>query len=407
MYCIDLFAGAGGLSEGFIRAGFNFFAHVEMDKAASLTLKTRQAYYFLKQNNMLNIYINYISGNMTMEEFYANIPEIVFNKIINAEINEKTIPDIFRKIDENRNGRKVDIIIGGPPCQAYSVIGRSRDPKRMKEDKRNYLYKEYIKFLNKYTPKLFVFENVLGLLSAQDGKIFENMKTEFKNAGYNIDYKILNAKDFGVLEHRKRIILIGWRYDIDFKYPEFKTIKNNYTIRDLFVDLPNIRAGEHSTSYVQNANACLKATNIRDDWDILTQHESRPNNERDLTIYREYIKAWNETGIKMKYNELPENLITHNNKNSFLDRFNIVPYDDICHTVVAHIAKDGHYYIHPDITQNRSISVREAARIQSFPDDFYFESSRTSAFKQIGNAVPPLMAEIIAKYIKDKIDKLK
>ncbi|ASY51664.1 DNA cytosine methyltransferase [Clostridium perfringens] len=401
MNCIDLFAGAGGLSEGFIRKGFKFFAHVEMDYAASLTLKTRQAYYFLKRNNRLNIYNNYISGQISREEFYSMIPNRVFKTVINKEINSETIEDIFRIIDENRRGKDVDIIIGGPPCQAYSVIGRSRDPNGMAKDKRNYLYKEYLKFLNKYSPKLFVFENVTGLLSAQNGKIFKDMKKEFLKAGYNIDYKILNAKDFGVLENRKRIILMGWRKDIDFSYPEFKVINNNYTIKDIFNDLQVIKAGEEGNLYIKDINTYLKKSKIRTDNDILTQHISRPNNKRDLEIYRLYVKYFNNNKVKYKYNELPEELITHKNKDSFLDRYNIVPYEGISHTVVAHIAKDGHYYIHPDINQNRSITVREAARIQSFPDNYYFESSRTTAFRQIGNAVPPLMAEKIAKKIKN------
>lgn len=404
MNCIDLFAGAGGLSEGFYRAGFKFFAHVEMDEAACLTLKTRQAYFYLKRNNKLDIYIDYINGNLSREEFYLQIPDKVFQSVINSEINEETINCIFEQIDRNRRGKNIDIIIGGPPCQAYSIMGRSRDPKGMVEDKRNYLYKEYIKFLIKYSPKLFVFENVLGLLSAQNGVIFNNIKEEFKSAGYNIDYKVLNAKEFGVLEDRKRIILIGWREDINFKYPEFKAIKSKYTIKDLFSDLPFIKSGESLNSYRTECTQCLEYTHIRrKEWNVLTQNISRPNNERDLEIYKLYIKVWNEEGRKLKYNELPEHLSTHNNKNSFLDRFNIVPYNSICHTVVAHIAKDGHYYIHPDINQNRSITVREAARIQSFPDDYYFESSRTAAFKQIGNAVPPLMAEVIAKKIRSSL----
>lgn len=402
--CIDLFAGAGGLSEGFHRAGFKFFAHVEMDEAASLTLKTRQAYYFLKRNNRINIYIDYIKGNISRDEFYSHIPNRVFKSVINSEISEETIPRIFEEIDKNRREKNIDIIIGGPPCQAYSVIGRSRDPKGMVEDKRNYLYKEYIKFLVKYSPKLFVFENVVGLLSAKNGSIFMDIKKEFKSAGYNIDYRILNAKEFGVLENRKRIILIGWREDIEFEYPEFKLVQNKYTIKDLFNDLPYINSGESSNTYKLECTKCLEDTHIRTkEWDVLTQNISRPNNKIDLEIYKLCIKLWNEEGRKLKYNELPEYLSTHSNKESFLDRFKIVPYDGVCHTVVAHIAKDGHYYIHPDINQNRSITVREAARIQSFPDDFYFESSRTTAFKQIGNAVPPLMAEIIAKAIKKKM----
>lgn len=403
MNCIDLFAGAGGLSEGFHRAGFKIFAHVEMDEAACLTLKTRQAYFYLKRNKRINIYKQYIKGELTREELYSQIPKRVFDTVINSEINSDTIEDIFEKIDKNRKGKDIDLIIGGPPCQAYSVIGRSRDPHGMKNDKRNYLYKEYIKFLIRYTPKVFVFENVLGLLSAQNGMIFSNMKNEFEAVGYTVDFRILNSKDFGVLENRKRIILIGWQQGLKFEYPELKEKAIRFTIRDLFSDLPFIRAGEVSNVYKNSPNTCLRKCHIRNRWDVLTQHESRPQNKRDLEIYKRYVETWNKSKVKMKYNELPIKLITHNNKESFLDRFNIVPYDNICHTIVAHISKDGHYYIHPDIKQNRSISVREAARIQSFPDDFYFENSRTSAFKQIGNAVPPLLAEEIAKKIRDKL----
>jgi len=407
VYCIDLFAGAGGLSEGFMRAGYKFFAHVEMDEAASLTLNTRQAFYFLKRNKRLNVYEDYLRGIINRDELYSKVPKRIFNTVINKEINKETIPYIFSKIDKIRKGRKVDIIIGGPPCQAYSVIGRSRDPNGMQGDKRNYLYKEYIKFLNKYSPKLFVFENVLGLLSAQQGRIFKSMKKEFQESGYIIDYRILNAKDFGVIENRRRIILIGWRKDLNFSYPDLNINYNAHTIRELFEDLPSIQSGEMNNNYCKEVNKCLCDTHVRmKNWNVLSQHESRPNNERDLEIYRRCVFSWNNKKKKLKYNELPNELITHSNKESFLDRFNIVPYDGICHTVVAHIGKDGHYYIHPDINQNRSISIREAARIQSFPDDFYFESSRTAAFKQIGNAVPPLMAEIIAKSIKKSLNQV-
>ncbi|EEH97401.2 DNA (cytosine-5-)-methyltransferase [Clostridium sp. 7_2_43FAA] len=406
MYCIDLFAGAGGLSEGFQRKGFKFFAHVEMDKAACMTLQTRQAFYFLKRNRRLYIYESYLRGEISREELYSNVPNRIFKSIINAEINEDTIEDVFEKIDENRRNREVDVIIGGPPCQAYSVIGRSRDPNGMIGDRRNYLYLEYIKFLNRYRPKVFVFENVLGLLSAQNGTIFEDMKINFSEAGYKIDYKVLNAKDFGVLEDRRRIIIIGWREDIDFRYPTFNIKRKNFTIRDLFSDLPFINSGEYNNEYLVDTNECLIKTHVRKNWNVLSQHECRLNNERDLSIYRMYVETWNSEGRKLRYNELPEELMTHSNRDSFLDRFNIVPYEGICHTVVAHMAKDGHYYIHPDINQNRSLSVREAARIQSFPDDYYFENSRTAAFKQIGNAVPPLMAEMIALSIKKQLEHI-
>ena len=146
----------------------------------------------------------------------------------------------------------------------------------------------------------------------------------------------------------------------------------------------------------------LKKSKIRNGLDFVTQHISRPNNENDLEIYKIAVEKWN-SGERLNYAQLPKRLIKHSNTESFVNRFQVVNGKGVSHTVVAHIAMDGHYYIHPDKKQNRSISIREAARIQSFPDDYFFEGSRTAAFKQIGNAVPPLMAEKIARKIKAMI----
>lgn len=407
MNCIDLFAGAGGLSEGFRRQGFNIIAYVEKDYDASLTLKIREIFYYLKECKNLAAYIQYIGGEITREELYLLIPNEIINKVINKPILNDTIESIFSNIDKKLNGDSVDIIIGGPPCQAYSVVGRSRDPNGMKNDPRNYLYKQYIKFIDKYRPKLFVFENVTGLLSAQNGKVFKNIKNEMTGIGYNIDYRVLNSLDFGVLQNRKRIVLIGWRNDIDFLYPEFKKQKISGNINNLFYDLPKLKSGESMAigSYSNNAKKIISDMKIKHPkWDILTQHVARFNNDRDLEIYRYCVDVWNKKRKRVKYNELPPHLITHNNMTSFLDRFKVIDGLGVCHTIVAHISKDGHHYIHPDIEQNRSITVREAARIQTFPDDYYFETCRTNAFKQIGNAVPPLMAEKIAEMIKEALE---
>ncbi|OZV13546.1 DNA (cytosine-5-)-methyltransferase [Tissierella sp. P1] len=407
MKAIDLFAGAGGLSEGFRRAGFDIVAHVEKDFTASLTLKTREAYYYLKDNSKMDIYIKYLSGKISRQELYENIPEEVLNKVINQEISDETNDEIFNKIDKLLNGEPVRIILGGPPCQAYSLVGRSRDPNRMKNDPRNYLYKQYLKYISRYRPEVFVFENVSGLLSANNGVIFDSIQNDMRTLGYNIDYRLLNSRDFGVLQSRRRIILIGWIDDLDFQYPDFNVIENEYTIKDLFLGLPNINAGDKidfEETQIE-INNCLKELHINNDFNYITQHIARPNNKQDLEIYRLCVDTWDRESRQLKYNELPENLISHTNKKIFLDRFKVVPYEGISHTVVSHISKDGHYYIHPDINQNRSITVREAARVQSFPDDYYFESSRTAAFKQIGNAVPPLMAETIAESIKEVLDE--
>ncbi|RJS58140.1 DNA (cytosine-5-)-methyltransferase [Bacillus subtilis] len=404
MNVIDLFAGAGGLSEGFRQAGFNIIAHVEMDQNASLTLKTREAFYYLKERNKLDLYKKYLKNELTRDELYSNIPEAILDKVINAEISDLTINDIYNRIDSLLGNEKVNLVIGGPPCQAYSLVGRARDPKKMKNDPRNYLYKEYIRFLKKYSPDYFLFENVLGLLSARKGEIFEKIKLEMNRAGYNIDYKVLNSKDFGVLQSRRRIILIGWKKNLNFNFPSFEVEESGSTIRDLFYDLPEIQAGEikkPGNTYKNEVKSYVITNGIRSlDWDILSQHQARPQRELDLEIYKYCVEVWNSERRKVKYNQLPYHLITHKNTKTFLDRFNIIPYDGISHTIVSHISKDGHYYIHPDIKQNRSISIREAARIQSFPDSYYFETSRTAAFKQIGNAVPPMMAKKIALKLK-------
>jgi DNA (cytosine-5)-methyltransferase 1 len=156
---IDLFAGAGGLSEGFIRAGFNPIAHVEMNKDACDTIKTRTAYHWLKENGQSEIYYNYLkSETKNKEELWKKVPENLINSVINKEISEKSLPEIFKVIDKELGNKKVDVIIGGPPCQAYSVAGRARDPHGMKKDQRNFLYKYYVEFLKRYQPKMFVFE---------------------------------------------------------------------------------------------------------------------------------------------------------------------------------------------------------------------------------------------------------
>lgn len=402
MKIIDLFAGAGGLSEGFRQEGCEIVAHVEMDKSACNTLRTREAFYYLKENNLLHIYKDYLLKSINRDELYSNIPKAVLNRVIEEEISNKTIPVIFSRIDDLLGEDTVDLIIGGPPCQAYSTAGISRDPNRMKNDPRNYFYRYYIRFLRKYQPKMFVFENVRGILTAQEGRVFKNIRRNLSNAGYKMDYRILNAKDFGVSQIRERVIIIGWKKELEFQYPDFNLEIEPPTIRDLFMDLPKIKAGESVNGegeYVLEKNITIPRIRTKD-WSLLTQHIARPNNDKDLTIYRLVVGTWNIEGRLLKYNELPLELKTHKNDASFLDRFKMVRYESLAHTIVAHIAKDGHHFIHPDIEQNRSLSVREAARIQSFPDDFYFEDSRSAAFKQIGNAVPPLMAKEIARKLK-------
>lgn len=409
---IDLFAGAGGLSEGFISVGCHPIAHIEMSSAACDTLKTRSCYYYLKQQDKLSLYYDYLSGKITRDKLYAVVPGDILSGVINQTMTIETMSLLYKKIDtlmNTQNIKSVDLIVGGPPCQAYSLVGRAVKSDSMRNDPRNYLYKIYIKMLEKYSPKIFVFENVPGLLTANKGKYFADMREAFNNAGYEIDHNVLNAKNFGVLQNRRRVILIGWKKGFGKNYPKFPEKPCNYTVSDILSDLPSLQAGESNNLYRSGRySKYLSDTGIRKPEDILTEHCSRPNIERDRNIYRYAIEAWDKEKKRIKYTDLPDELCTHRNRSAFLDRFKVVAADlPTSHTMMAHIAKDGHYFIHPDIKQARSITIREAARIQSFPDDFYFEGSRTAAFTQIGNAVPPLMAKGLAIELKKQLEEEK
>jgi len=400
---IDLFAGAGGLSEGFIREKFEPVAHVEMSPEAVDTLKTRIAFHYFSQKKNLTMYYSYLQQEISRNELWNEIPQELLESVINEEITDNSIESIFSKIDLQLDSKKIDVIIGGPPCQAYSLVGRGRDPNRMKGDKRNFLFRYYAQFLIRYKPNFFVFENVLGLLTAGNAKYLNEMLELFSKIGYSADFQVLNAEEYGVLQKRRRVIIIGRKGKAKFAFPKLKTMENSWqTKKDLFFDLPALIPGQemHVAKYTKKINEYLQKTETRNGIDYTTQHLTRNHNDRDLEIYSLAIDKWMNERKRLKYNDIPKRLQTHKNTIAFLDRYKVVDPTGHSHTVVAHISKDGHYYIYPDPKQVRSISVREAARIQSFPDDYFFEGGRTAAFKQIGNAVPPLMAEKIATSIK-------
>lgn len=250
---------------------------------------------------------------------------------------------------------------------------------------------------------MFIFENVPGLLSAYGGRYFEEMISEFEKLEYGISFKILNAADYGVLQNRKRVFIVGMKHNKKFVFPEPDPgLISGSNLKDLFCDLPEalIDTDKKTFFYTKKENDYLKKTGIRNGLDFTTLHITRPINKNDKEIYKLAIRKFMKEGRQLKYTELPEHLKTHKNQVSFIDRFRVLNLDGISHTIVSHLSKDGHYYIYPDYDNPRSLSVREAARIQSFPDDYFFKGSRTSCFRQIGNAVPVLLAQALAKQIK-------
>ena len=385
------------------------------DAAACNTLRTRLAFHWLVAAGRENLYADYLAGHVSRQRLYAAVPQHMMRSVINDEIRPDTLEQIFRQIDSLLDGRELDLLVGGPPCQAYSIVGRSRDPGSMVTDRRNYLYKCYASFLAKYRPRRFVFENVVGLLSAKDRDgtgYFDAMRLLFRTFGYDTAFSVISAKDYGVLQDRKRVVLVGHRKHDSSTFPDPEAWVPEVTVGEIFSDLPPLRAGEgdiRPCRRLPNESPWLTEAGVSSPLP-LTWHQSRPHTIRDLEIYRIAITEWNERRSRLRYDDLPAHLKTHKNTTSFTDRFKVVAGDlPYAHTVVAHICKDGHYYIHPDIDQNRSITPREAARLQTFPDDYYFEGvgprpSRTHAFRQIGNAVPVLLSRRIAARMKQDWD---
>ena len=382
------------------------------------------------KNNLKLVFVDYILHNYILLKYNLKIYQNIFHQVLILFDIQKTEEllnghwqnDSLEKYGADNSAavqvsglrglvgnQKVNLIIGGPPCQAYSLVGRAQSSHMevpMSEDPRNDLYKLYARFLKKYQPRMFVFENVMGIESANNGETWKKIKSLLKRVGYQIECHEQNAQTFGVMQNRRRMIIVGWLKESNYKYPVFVPVKIDTVVNDLLVDLPRLRPGKGSNTYAENPPSRYVIDNmIRTTKDVLTLHNARPNKARDIEIYKIAIALWNKEHQRLNYNDLPEELKTHKNRQSFVDRFKVVEGDQhYCHTMLAHISKDGHYFIHPDFKQHRSITVREAARIQSFPDNFFFEGPRTAQFVQIGNAVPPLMAKGIAEGIKAQLE---
>jgi len=388
---VDLFAGCGGLSEGFYKEGFKALAHVEINKYACETLKTRMKFYG-----------------------YENVEE----EVLNVDITSENINEI---IDGAVKGRTVDLIVGGPPCQAYSTLGRAKDGNAMQNDPRNFLFESYIKVLHHLNPKIFVFENVTGLLTAKlNNKLILDTILEKLGENYKLikspKEMVLNSADYGVPQIRKRVIIIGVRKDLPFDAEEvYKSIlktnsesdesnlKPYVTVADAISDLPSLKAGEGNDQIEfrsDNSNEFLNKI-LDKKSNILRHHVARRLNDLDVERYSVMSKNnWTFTQLLENREDL-----RHPKQRVFNNSYCVQFWDKPARTIIAHLYKDGNQFIHPDHKQGRSITPREAARLQSFPDDFVFEGSRTEIYKQIGNAVPVLLAQAIAKGCKKVLNK--
>jgi DNA (cytosine-5)-methyltransferase 1 len=404
---IDLFAGCGGLSEGFLQTGkFEALAHVEWEVPMVSTLRNRLVSKW-----------KHTEEDALRRVIHFDIQKT--NELINGKWNDDEIkkfgssnhPSIIKKGLKGLIGKeKVDLIIGGPPCQAYSIAGRAQDKNSMKDDYRNYLFESFVKVVEEFKPTVFVFENVPGLLSATPGDIpvTSRIYDAFKEIGYEIrtpellKKSVYTASELGVPQKRNRVIIIGVnnksKLNLEELYHEIDALKNSIQTKNVFDtigNLPKFKPLKNITK-INGKNISHQVIGS----ESLKYHEARFHNPTDVDIFKTWLKK------NMNKSSTLEKISFYNNlkgKQSNHAKYRNLEWDKPSPTVVAHLYKDGLMFIHPDIEQARSITVKEAALLQSFPNDYEFIGSQAYAFKMIGNAVPPEMAKNIALAIAKKI----
>lgn len=397
---IELFAGAGGLLDGFEQTGFyELLGAVEWMKPQVRTLI----------NRLENKY----------DDQYASEKVLNFDIQRTDELLHGWDDDEFgfnTGLDSLVGNRKVDVISGGPPCQAYSLAGRIRDVNGMKEDYRNYLFEAYLRIVNHYRPRVFVFENVEGILSAiPSGELITDLvRKGFDKIGYEIvddlrKYALQDMTEFGVPQKRKRVIIIGIRRDNDnlnyqnilhqFYNETLSTVKVNKvkTVRDAIGDLPGLYPVENPI------NKTLVYSNNTD----INGHKSRFHSQRDQEIFFELaLDIQNGTNKYRTTEKLIDLYFEKTGKRTNVHKYYVLRWDEPSNTIPAHLKKDGLRHIHPDPEQKRSITVREAARLQTFSDDFEFIESMVANYEMIGNAVPPLFAKKLGMLLPILIHKI-
>jgi DNA (cytosine-5)-methyltransferase 1 len=500
---IDLFAGPGGLSEGFAsivdERGARRFAikcSIEKDEAAHRTLALRALYRSFEDGQVPDAYYEYLRGEISREELFAH-PAVAdhgkhaLQEARCAELGKTPHKTIDGWIKEALGNASEWILIGGPPCQAYSLAGRSRlrgkDPAAFESDKRHFLYTEYLRIIREFSPSVFIMENVKGMLNSKHGgsPIFERILSDLRapSGGQRyavrslvvdgdevepLDY-LIESENYGVPQCRHRVILFGVRSDLARSWSEATALSRfklhpaskRISVNEALSGLPPLRArlSQQQDSHAAWRSALRTAPEslrlwrmpirstieeaMREAWlnsashasaggrfdsrpisvgsempwamrewvhdprlGGVSLHESRKHMRSDLHRYLFASCFAASQGYSPKIRLFPPKLLPlHSNMLAieipFLDRFRVQLAGEPSTTVVSHIAKDGHYYIHPDPSQCRSLTVREAARLQTFPDNYFFEGTRTQQFSQVGNAVPPLLARQIAEVVSE------
>lgn len=476
---IDLFAGPGGLGEGFSAITrnsnklFDIKISIEKEKFAHQTLTLRS--FYRQFSKPPKEYYQYLRNEITKDTLFKKYPNEAnqaLSEAYCAELGADTFPhnDVIKRIKDQVRDPINSIVIGGPPCQAYSLVGRSKMSKNanFQNDPRHTLYKEYLKIIADIQPVAFVMENVKGILSSKlNGEyIFDHIlddikkpskiktpnKIKFKASEQYTIYSlscdsspkelcrndfVIKSEDYGIPQCRHRVILLAVRNDVTEIPSILKITKKLTSVKDVLDDLPPIRSGlsKGTDSYDEWKNAIQSRFEDCDIYDDLTRgsefvpyrnapkvfkkwfadkkiggvlnHSSRAHIKNDLHRYFYSADYANRLDQSPKLQDFPRDLLpNHKNvksaiksKSLFNDRFRVQLANKPATTITSHISKDGHYFIHYDPKQCRSLTVREAARIQTFPDNYKFEGPRTAQYQQVGNAVPPMLAYQIAEVV--------
>ena len=486
---VDVFAGCGGLSEGFSRLKksgafpFDVRLHIEKEKAPIRTLHLRTFFHQFRESDIPESYYTYVRGQITLEELFRNHPAEASEaerRCLQVELGnpETDIGIVNQRIRDAVNETDDWVLIGGPPCQAYSVIGRSRNQSKadydFSTDHRTLLYKEYLNIICEHRPAAFVMENVRGLLSAshRNKSMFQQMVQDLRRPGYQLYYLsngkqhfddeynpynptdfVVKTEEYGIPQARHRVIILGVRDDISAR-PEPLKPGPKITSAEVLDDLPRVRSGLSSGDGPTEWLDSVREITLQDWWPELEasiqrricdalenlelpesgrggtfvdmpatggwypgwflddrllgtlNHQARTHRKDDLWRYLYASCVVKESTRRFHIRDFPPGLRPgHKNIESslangtFTDRFCVVRENEPSKTVVSHISKDGHYFIHYSSTQCRSLTVREAARLQTFPDNYFFEGNRTEQYKQVGNAVPPLLSLKIAERV--------